>query len=112
MDARAPKPNRPKTYRKRNSNCDTTPVRAPWWSMWCPILVWCARCCACRKSSWVKMMRSDPVVEEMRAHGREFAAKHGNDLPRICEALRVLETVSDRKVVRREAKRLERKAAS
>ena len=57
-------------------------------------------------------MRSDPIVEEMRAHGQEFAAKHGNDLRRICEALRELEVVSGRKVVRREPKRLERKAAS
>ena len=58
------------------------------------------------------MMRSDPIFEEMRAHGREFAAKHGNDIRRICEALRELETVSGHKVVRREPKRLERKAAS
>ena len=60
----------------------------------------------------MKMMRNDPIVEEMRAHGREFAAKHGNDLRRICEALRELEALSGRKVVRREPKRLERKAAS
>ena len=57
-------------------------------------------------------MRNDPIVEEMRAHGREFAAKHGNDLRRICEALRELEAMSERKVVHREPKRLERKAAS
>ena len=57
------------------------------------------------------MMRSDSIVEEMRAHGREFAARHGNDIRRICEALRELETVSGRKVVRREPRRLERKAA-
>jgi len=57
-------------------------------------------------------MCHDPIVEEMRAHGREFAAKHGNDLRRICEALRELETVSGRKVVHREPKRLERQAAS
>ena len=60
----------------------------------------------------MKMMRDDPIVEEMRAHGREFAARHGNDLRRICEALRELETVSVRKVVDREPKRLERRAAS
>ena len=60
----------------------------------------------------MKMMRSDPIVEEMRAHGREFAAKHGNDIRRICEALRELEIMSGRKVVHREPKRLERKAAS
>ena len=57
-------------------------------------------------------MRNDPIVEEMRVHGREFAAKHGNDIRRMCEALRELEGVSGRKVVHREPKRLERKAAS
>ena len=57
-------------------------------------------------------MRDDPIVEEMRMHGREFAARHGNDLRRICKALRELETVSVRKVVDREPKRLERRAAS
>ena len=57
-------------------------------------------------------MRTDPIVEEMRAHGRKFAAKHGNDIRRICEALRELESMSGRKVVHREPKRLERKAAS
>ena len=57
-------------------------------------------------------MRSDPIVEEMRAHGREFAAKHGNDIRRMCEALRELESVSGREVVHRKPKCLERKAAS
>ena len=58
------------------------------------------------------MMRNGPIVEEMRTHGREFSAKHGNDFRRICEALRRLEAMSGRKVVHREPKRLERKAAS
>ena len=57
-------------------------------------------------------MHNDPIVEEMRRHGREFAAKHGNDVRRICEALRELEAVSGGSVVRREPKRLERKTAS
>ena len=60
----------------------------------------------------MKMMRSDPIVEEMRAHGREFAAKRGNDIRRMCEALRESENVSGRKVVHREQKRPERKVAS
>ena len=59
----------------------------------------------------MKTMRSDPIVEEMRAYGQEFVAKHHHDLRRICEALRELDVVSGRKVVRREPKRLERKAA-
>ena len=60
----------------------------------------------------MKMMRNDPIVEEMRAHGREFAVRHGNDLRRMCAALREFESVSGRRVVHREPKRLERKAAS
>ena len=58
------------------------------------------------------MRRDDPIVEEMRAYGREFAAKHGNDIRRMCGALRELEKVTGRKVVHREGKRPERKAAS
>ena len=58
------------------------------------------------------MMRSDPIVEEVRAHGREFAARRGNDIRPICETLRELETMSGRKAVHREPKRLERKATS
>ena len=57
-------------------------------------------------------MRNDPIVEEMRAYGHEFAAKYDNDLRRICEALGELEVVSGRKLVQRKPKRLERKAAS
>lgn len=57
-------------------------------------------------------MRNDPIVEEMRARGQEFAARHGNDVRRMCEALRELGRVSGRKVVHRKPKRLERKAAS
>ena len=60
----------------------------------------------------MKMMRNDPIVEEMRAHGREFAVKHGNDIRRMCEALRELGSVSERKVVHHEPKRREREAAS
>ena len=51
-------------------------------------------------------MRNDPIVEEMRARGQEFAAEHRNNIRRICEALRELEAVSGRKVVRREPKRM------
>ena len=55
-------------------------------------------------------MHDDPSVEEMRAHGRGFAATHGNDIRRMCEPSRDLETVSGRDVMRREPKRPERKA--
>nr|VFK40989.1 MAG: hypothetical protein BECKSD772F_GA0070984_108215 [Candidatus Kentron sp. SD]VFK46779.1 MAG: hypothetical protein BECKSD772E_GA0070983_108015 [Candidatus Kentron sp. SD]VFK80864.1 MAG: hypothetical protein BECKSD772D_GA0070982_11696 [Candidatus Kentron sp. SD] len=33
-------------------------------------------------------MSNDPIVEEMRAHGVAFAARHGNDIGRMCAALR------------------------
>ena len=58
------------------------------------------------------MMPHDPIVEEMRAHGREFAASHGIDIRRMCEPSRDLETVSGRHVVRREPKRPERRAGA
>lgn len=60
----------------------------------------------------MKMMRNDPIVEEMRAYGQAFVAEHGNEIRRTCQALGELETVSGRKVVHRKPKRLERKAAS
>ena len=52
-------------------------------------------------------LRNDPIVEEIRAHERKFISMHGNDIQRICEALRELENVSERKVVHREPNRLE-----
>jgi uracil DNA glycosylase len=55
-------------------------------------------------------MREDPIVEEMRASGLAFSAKHGNDPHRISRALREHQAASDRKVVNRDAKRLARKA--
>lgn len=51
------------------------------------------------------MMRNDPIVEEMRTYGQEFATRHGNDIRRICDTLRQSEIASRRKVVRREPKR-------
>lgn len=60
----------------------------------------------------MEMMRSDPIVGEMRAHAPEIAAKHGNDLRCMCDALRDPETVYGCQVVHREPRRLERMAAS
>jgi hypothetical protein len=58
------------------------------------------------------MMRNDPIVEEMRANGRAFAAEHGNDIGRICKALRQKQQESVRQVVTRKPKRLEQRTAS
>jgi hypothetical protein len=44
---------------------------------------------------------NDPIVEEMRAAGSAFAAKHGNDLHLIVEALRQKEAEYGHKVVDR-----------
>ena len=41
-------------------------------------------------------MIDDPIVEEIRRFRREHAAKYGNDLQRIVEALREKERLSDR----------------
>ena len=39
-------------------------------------------------------MIKDPIVDEVRRHRREHAARYGNDLPRIVEALREKERTS------------------
>ncbi|MEI8207413.1 MAG: hypothetical protein WCG03_11090 [Kiritimatiellales bacterium] len=44
-------------------------------------------------------MFDDPIVEEIRRYRREHAAKYGNDIHRICEALREQQKKSKRKVV-------------
>ena len=44
-------------------------------------------------------MFDDPIVEEIRRYRREHAAKYGNDIHRICEALREKEKTSKRKIV-------------
>ncbi len=51
-------------------------------------------------------MKNDPIVEEIR-HRREIhAAKFGNDLKKICEALRQEEKQAKFKVINRGPKRL------
>ena len=57
-------------------------------------------------------MRNDPIVDEMRMYGQRFAAKYGNDIQRICDALRQSEIASRRKIVRRRPKRLKREATN
>ncbi len=44
-------------------------------------------------------MTEDPIVAEIRQYRKAIAAKHGNDLRRIVEALRKRERESDRKVL-------------
>lgn len=44
-------------------------------------------------------MFDDPIVEEIRRYRMEHAAKYGNDIHRICEALRENQKKSKRKVV-------------
>ncbi len=46
-------------------------------------------------------MINDPIVEEIRRYREEHAARYGNDLGRICEALRERQRNSTRKVVTR-----------
>ena len=41
-------------------------------------------------------MIDDPIVEEIRRFRREHAAKYGNNLQRIVDALREKERLSDR----------------
>ena len=60
----------------------------------------------------MSILTNDPIVEEMRRYRQEFAAKHGNDIQRICDALRQSGIASRHKIVRRGPKRLEREATS
>lgn len=56
----------------------------------------------------MSILKNDPIVEEMRTYGQEFAAEHGNDIRRICDALGQSEIAARRKVVRHGPKRLKR----
>ncbi len=44
-------------------------------------------------------MINDPIVEEIRNYRQEHARKYGNDLNRICAALREREKKSSKKAV-------------
>jgi hypothetical protein len=47
-------------------------------------------------------MIDDPIVEEIHQHRAKHAARYGNDLEQICEALREQEKQSSRQVVYRQ----------
>ena len=51
-------------------------------------------------------MLNDPIVEEVRKNGQEFAARFNNDLAAICKALKEKERLSGRRVVNRAPLRL------
>ena len=57
-------------------------------------------------------MAEDPIVEEVRRHRQAHAAKHGNDLTKICDALREREARSERPVVNRSPRVVMRKTGS
>nr|VFK78758.1 MAG: hypothetical protein BECKSD772D_GA0070982_102418 [Candidatus Kentron sp. SD] len=46
-------------------------------------------------------MLNDPIVEEMRAYGMAFSARHGNDIGRMCAALKEKERRQGREVVQK-----------
>ena len=46
-------------------------------------------------------MIEDPIVAEIRRYRKQHAMKYGNDLKKICEALRERQATSKRKVVAR-----------
>jgi len=58
------------------------------------------------------MMIEDPIVAEIRRYREQHAAKYGNDLNRICEALRDRQAKSKRKVVQRSPRLLLPKTGS
>lgn len=55
---------------------------------------------------------NDPIVEEMRKHGSEFAARHNHDISKMCKALKSKEQKLNRKVINRPARCTEQRAAS
>ena len=46
-------------------------------------------------------MIEDPIVNEIRQFRKAHSAKYGNDLQKICDALRVRQAESNREVVKR-----------
>jgi hypothetical protein len=52
------------------------------------------------------MMKNDPIVDEVRNHGLALAARYGNNIEAICNALKERERSSGRRVVDRTPRRL------
>lgn len=57
-------------------------------------------------------MKEDPIISELRRHREEHAAKYGNDLAKICEALRLEEKELDAPVINRGPKPLLRETGT
>lgn len=64
------------------------------------------------KNLEVSTMHPDPIVEEIRRIRQQHAAKYGNDLDRIVEALREKERLSTRPVLNPGPRRIPVKHAS
>lgn len=52
------------------------------------------------------MMKNDPIVDEVRNNGLALAARYGNNIEAICNALKDRERSSGRRVVDRAPRRL------
>ncbi len=57
-------------------------------------------------------MNEDPIVAEVRRYRAEHAEKYGNDLGRICQALREVEAKSGHRIVHRNPRLLQPKIGS
>ncbi len=57
-------------------------------------------------------MKSDPIVEEVRAQRQKHAASYDYDLAKICRALKEAEEKSSRPVVNRSPRLLLRKSGT
>ena len=57
-------------------------------------------------------MWQDPIVEEVRRHRQEYAARFNFNLKAICRDLREKQKMSGRKVVSLTPKRVERRLSS
>lgn len=57
-------------------------------------------------------MENDPIVEEMRKNGQDFAARYNHDLEAICKALKEKEQSLGREIIQRLPRLLPSRAAS
>ena len=57
-------------------------------------------------------MQNDPIVEEMRKNGQDFAARYNHDLEAICKALKEKEQALGRKIIQRSPRLLPGRGAS
>lgn len=57
-------------------------------------------------------MQIDPLVEAMRQNGQAFTARYGNDLAKVCAALKEKEQHLNRQVINHQVQQASQSVAS